>query len=151
LQGGEDWIDEKLELIYRYGSSAKLGLCGSGALLGIQRLVKASGQFQLKSRQADYGITITTWVHAFGTLELKTHPLFSFETTNRNDILIVDVPNLKYRYIDDTFFKRDDSEKKNTNNSKDATDEEYLTEWGLELHYAETMGFLHGVGQNNIV
>ena len=152
LQGGEEWFDERLELVYRYGSTAKVALCGSKAMLGIQRLVKNSGQFQLKSRQKDYGISVTTWIHAFGTLELKTHPLFSFEVTNQNDMLIVDLPNLRFRYVDDTFFKKDDSERRNTSGvGKDATDEEYLTEWGLEMHHAETMGFLHGVGQDNTV
>jgi len=36
LAGGEEWLDEQLEVIFRYGQRDKLAFCGSGALLGHQ-------------------------------------------------------------------------------------------------------------------
>ena len=41
LAGGEDWLDTQLEIIFRYGAEEKLALCGSGALMAINKLVKA--------------------------------------------------------------------------------------------------------------
>ena len=43
LQGGEEWLDYYMEQIYRYGATEKLAFAGSGALLGIAKLVKSLG------------------------------------------------------------------------------------------------------------
>lgn len=151
LQSGEDWLDEKLEGIFRYGDTEKLGICGTGALRGINRLAKAGATISLEVKSAGYGLKVVEWVTPFGTVYLKTHPLFSHNPVNTNDILIIEPRNFKYRFIDDTRFKKDNSETENVNNSKDGTDEEYLTEAGLEWHYPETGGYLTGVGLDNVV
>lgn len=146
LQAGEEWMDTMLELIFRYGSQERLGFAGSGALLGIQRLVKATGQFNLTPETQSYGIKVLTWVTPFGTLYLKTHPLFSFHPALRNQIVIFEPKNLKYRYITDTTFKPD---KSSGWTSIDGTKEEYLTECGLEHHFPISCGILRGVGVDN--
>ena len=56
LAGGEDWLDEQLEIMFRYGQREKLAFCGSGALLGINRLIKNIGQFQFTPATKDYGM-----------------------------------------------------------------------------------------------
>lgn len=149
LQAGEDWLDEQLEQVFRYGSTEKIGFGGSGALLGIQRLVKAYGHFELKATTTSYGIKVVEWVTAFGTLALKTHPLFSYEASNRNMIVIVDPANMIYRYVDDTFFKKDDTERKGGQLGIDGTLEEFLTECSFEFHHPRAFGCLYGVGQDN--
>lgn len=149
LQAGEEWLDERLEIIYRHGRTEKLGLIGSGALLGLQRLAKSGGQVQLEPTTTDYGLQVINWITPFGTLPLKTHPLFSYEPSNRNSLLIVEPQNLKYRYIDDTFFISD-SEKRNTHPYVDGTEEGYLTECSLEVHFPQTMGYLNGIGKDNV-
>lgn len=151
LQGGEDWLDLVLEQIFRYGESERLGLCGSGALLGINRLVKAGGFFQFSEKTTSYGIKVITWVTAFGTLHLKTHPLFSYDATTRNMIVVFEPKNLKYRFITDTTFYPDDLKGHSGRGGGrlDAKDEEYLTECSLEMRFPETCGILSGVGQDN--
>ena len=149
LTSGEEWIDTQLEQLYKYGTQDKIGVCGSGTLLAINKLAKNSGNFELKARQKEYGIAVVDWVTPFGILPLKTHPLFSREVTTSNIMFILDMPNLIYRYIDDTFFKADDSERKGGHVGKDATDEEFLTEWSLELHEARGHGLLSGFGFAN--
>jgi hypothetical protein len=148
---GETWIEEHLEEIFRYGSGERLALCGSGAILGINALVKNSGNYQLQPKAKSYGIAVMEWFTPFGVVNLKIHPLFSHETTNRNSMLIIEPKNIRYRYIDDTtFFKQP----KNNNSQRgriDGMDEEYLTEAGLEFHHPSTWGFLNGVGENNTV
>jgi len=148
-QDGELWLDNRLEQVFRYGKTEKLGLIGSGALLGIQRLAKAGATLNMEVAQVDYGISVIKWVTAFGTLNLKTHPLFSHEPTNRNSLLILEPDNLVYRYIDDTFFINDADKLKNTHPYLDGVEEGYLTEAGLELHHPETFSFLNGLNKDN--
>ena len=145
---GEDFIDTQLEVLFRYGNRQKLALCGSGALLGINKLVKNRSDFTFTSETKDYGIQVVAWKTPFGEINLMTHPLFSFESSNRNSMVIFEPANLKFRYIDDTTFYPD-GEKQNTGpNRIDGTKEEFLTEAGLECHHPVGWGFWNGIGLN---
>ncbi len=148
LQGGEDWLDEQLERMFRYGRPEKLAFAGSGALLGINRLAKAGGQIQLTAESTVYGIKVLTWITPFGIIRVKTHPLFSFETTNRNSMLIFEPEDIKYRYITDTMFRKAPPMEA-AQVSIDGTDEEYLTECGLEFHHPNGWGWLNGLNTDN--
>ena len=151
--GGNDYLENNLELLFRYGSTEKIALCGSGALLGINKLAQAGAHMTLTPMSTSYGIQITQWITPFGTLNLKTHPLMSAEATTRNSMLIIDPKNLRYRYIDDTQFYAEGDAKKagpGVNSGRvDATTEEFLTEAGLELHHPYTHMFLNGIGLDN--
>lgn len=149
VTAGVDWIDEHLEEIFRYGSTERLAFCGSGALLGIQRLVRTLGVYQINARTTDFGLQVREWVTPFGQVTLVTHPLFSYEATNRNSMVIIEPANIIYNYIDDTFFKPDKSDTEGGGTGKDGKEEEYLTECGLEHHNAITCGYLTGVGLDN--
>ena len=64
-------------------------------------------------------------------------------------MLLMDASNLKYKYITDTTFY-DDPDKKNTGRNRiDGTDEEFLTEAGLEIHHPATFAYLNGFGSDN--
>lgn len=145
---GKVWLDTMMEQLFRYGKTEKLALCGSGALLGINQVAEASGQYQLNAKATSYGIQVVELVSPFGVLYLKRHPLFSYNTTDRNSMLVLEPEKLRTRTIDDTFFKPDESEKKSTGAGRDGVEEEFLTEDGLELHHPECFGYLSGVGQN---
>jgi len=149
LQEGETWMDERLEQIFRYGNSEKMAFCGTGALRGINRLAKQTGEISLRVMDAAYGLKVVEWVTPTGTVFLKTHPLFSYNPQYNNSIVMFDLDKLGYRFIDDTFFKADKSDRENTNNSRDGKEEEFLTECGFEADHPETMGILHGVGLDN--
>lgn len=151
LQGGEDWLNNQLEVIFRYGDTEKLAFCGSKALLAIQDLAKLTGDIQLQTGQTDYGLRVVEWITPFGTLYLKTHPLFSKEATDRNTMVIFEPRKLGTRYIDDTFFVEDPEDRVNRNNSRDGTEEEYISELGLEYHHTPAFGTLYGVGKTNSV
>lgn len=146
IGAGEDWLDEKLEQLFRYGSQEKLALCGSGALLGINKLAKAAGWQNLTPATASYGIKVVRWVTPFGELMLKKHPLFSYEATDRNSMLILDTKNIKSRILQDTMFKGDSSITESIDTGRDGQAEEFLTEDGLEFHHPDTFGMLHNVG-----
>lgn len=151
--GGQDWLEYYLELIFRYGRQEKLALCGSGALMGINKLAESNGHFTMTAQTKAYGINVTQWITPFGSIYLKTHPLFSVEATLRYSMLLLEPEELRYRYITDTTFYGEGEAKQaaaGTNaNRKDSTDEEYLTECGLELHHPSVCGFFNGVGLNH--
>lgn len=144
--GGEKWLMEQLEVIFRHGNNEKLGLIGNLGLLGLNRLAQASGVVNITPLTVSYGIRVLEWITPFGTLFLKTHPLMSHRAALRRDIMIIEPEKIKYRYIDDTFFVEDPQDRKNRNNSRDGTEEEYITEAGLEIHHAKAFGYLSGLG-----
>ncbi len=149
LASGEEWLDTQLEEMFRYGSDERMAFCGSGVILGINKLVKEYGNFEFSAQTKDYGINVTTWTTPFGVIHMKRHPLFSYEVTNRNSMVCFEPKNVKYRFITDTTFY-DDPDKKNTGRNRiDGTDEEYLTECGLEFHHASTCAFLNGFNSDN--
>ena len=153
LQGGEDWLDESLEVLFRYGREEKLGIAGSGAILGIQKLVKSVGQYSISSTTAGYGINVVRWITPFGEIMLKTHPLFSHKAYLRNTIILLEPENIQTRVLDDTMYKEDpDRMKKAGQIALDGIKEEYLTELGWEFHFPETFMELNGVGSdgNNV-
>lgn len=153
--GGEAWLDAYLELVFRFGSAEKLALCGSGALLGLNQLARSGAQMKLEPKATVYGIKITEWITPFGSIYLKTHPLMSQEPTTRYSMILIEPKNLIYRFITDTTFYGEGEAKQagpGTNSGrKDATNEEFLTECGLELWHPDTFMVLDGVGKDNIV
>lgn len=152
LASGEEWFDNKLEVIFRFGSSEKMCFVGSGALLGINKLAKTTGQIQLTPQTAAYGLQVMRWITPFGTLYLKTHPLFSYDVTTRHCMVIFEPSDMRYRYIDDTMYKGMDMNKVGPSfESIDGTKEEWLTECGLEYWHPNGWGFLNGLGLNSVV
>jgi len=149
LAGGEEWLDEQLELMFRYGSAEKLAFCGSGAVLGINRLVKNTGNFDFSPATNTYGLDITKWKTPFGTINMMTHPLFSYDASTLNTMVIYEPANVKYRFITDTKFVKE-GDMQNTGYAwVDGTKEAFLTECGLEYHHPAGWGYLTGVGQDN--
>jgi hypothetical protein len=152
--GGETWLKNILEVIFRYGADDKLCLCGSGFLLGIDCLAQTSGQIQIAPAQKMYGMQIREWLTPFGSIYMKTHPLFSFDATTRHMGLIIEPKELGYRYIDDTtFFGENNGQKTHASGYGqrriDGLNEEYLTEAGLEFGLPQKCGLLNGVGLDN--
>ena len=154
-EGGEIWFKAMLEQIFRYGANEKLCLCGSGFLLGIDALAMAGGQINLQPAQKTYGMNIRTWITPFGTIHMKTHPLFSYDATTRNMGVLLEPKEMTYKYIDDTSFFGEDKSKTHPEGygarRLDGTNEEYLTECGLEFGLPQKCAVLNGVGLPNAV
>ena len=154
VAGGEIWLKNILEVIFRFGAEDKLCLCGSGFLLGIDALAQASGQINIQPAQKIYGMQIREWLTPFGSIHMKTHPLFSFDATTRHMGIILEPKELGYRYIDDTMFYGEANNQKTHASGYgarriDGLNEEYLTEAGLEFGLPQKCGLLNGVGLNN--
>ena len=141
LQGGEDWFDAALETLFRYGSTEKLAFCGSGAILGINKLAKQNGNIQIQPMTVAYGLKVGQWITPFGTLYLKTHPLFSFEPTTRNSLVAIEPRNLERRVLRDTKFEQNIQA-----NDADEKKDQFICEDGLKMDFEETFAYLNGVG-----
>lgn len=153
IQGGDDWLDEVLAAIFKYGGDTRMVYAGVGAIAGLNRLAKTYGNIQLKTAQAEYGIKVMEWITPYGVIYLKRHPLFSYETADNYSMVLFEPKQLRYRYMKgrDTHFRPDDRLQKGTWTDKDAIKEGWLTEAGLELGVEPTFGYLRGVGQDNTV
>lgn len=153
VTGGEKWLNAALEQIFRYGSGEKLALVGNGLLMGINALAAANGHINISPGQKFYGMNITRWDTPFGSINMKTHPIFSFDASTRNMALIIEPRDLSYRYIDDTAFYNESTAKSHPegygNRRVDGSFEEWLTECGLEFGLPQKAGVLFGVGQDN--
>lgn len=149
LDAGEEWLDTILEQVFRYGAGEKLCFCGSGVLLQINKLIKEYGNYEFSPKTKAYGIRVTEWHTPFGMINIMTHPLFSYEATNRNTAVVFEPKDLIERPITDTTFYPD-PDKQNTGRGRiDGTDEEFLTETGLEFHHPIKCAYLNGFGSDN--
>jgi hypothetical protein len=147
LSGGEEWFDMQLEQNARFGARDKLIFAGSGAVLGVNRLAKSSGQIQLTGKTKSYGLEIMEWRTPFGVYNIMIHPLFSYDVATRNCMVILEPSELKTCIIDDTHFVEDDG--KHGASRMDGTNEEWITDIGLELHHPAKFSFLSGINQDN--
>ena len=149
LDSGEEWLDYNLEQVFRYGSGERVAFCGSGVILAINKLIKEYGNFEFTPKTKAYGINVTEWHTPFGMINMIRHPLFSYETTNRYSMVVFEPESLKYKYITDTTFYAD-PDKQNTGRGRiDGTDEEYLTECGLEFQHSNGGAWLNGFNSDN--
>lgn len=151
LSAGEQWLDQMLEQIFRFGESEKMVFAGSGAVLGINRLAKNGGNVQLTPQTVSYGMKVMQWITPFGTIYLKIHPLFSYDASTRNSMVLFEPAQLTYCCIDDTRFIPQPMEVSTAGERLDETLEEWLTDCGLEYHFPARFGFLSGINKDNQV
>jgi hypothetical protein len=153
LTSGETWLEEQLEIMFRYGSGQKLALCGTQALMGLNALAKNGADMQIKPGARVYGMDLNEWITPVGTIMLKTHPLFNLEASLRRGMVIFEPENLRERYIDQTVFigGQDANAQVYGHNRYDGIKDEYLTEAGLEYHHPIGWGYLEGIGSDNVI
>lgn len=147
VEYGEDFLEQQLEISFRWGSDEKIAFCGSQALLGIAKLAKAGGQINLTPQSTSYGIKTIEWVTPYGILHLKGHPLFTRSGAWRKNMLIVDPPNIVTRPL----VSRDTLFQDASTGGVDGTTEEWLTELGFEYRHPETHMYLQMIGDDSVV
>lgn len=131
--------------MFKYGSSEKFGFCGNKALLTIQQIIRKNSTYQLMQGQKEFGMNVTRLVCPFGTLVLKTHPLFnrmaggvtaSTAYYGRESYLyVLDMKELMY-----VTFKGDDVkyQPKLEDNGLDGQQSGYIAETSLEMHFGKS-------------
>jgi len=136
----ETWNDY-MEKVFRYGSQEKICFIGSTALNNFSKMFNQASATQITPAvTTKWGMKFIEHVSNFGTLYFKLHPLFNQIAEFRGTGCIVDGANLIYRYVDDTKFLSN-----RQSPGYDATQDEYLTECGLEIHHASTHGWFENL------
>ena len=128
--------------VFDYDSGAgdeRLVFGGNGFLNGLNKLAATQSRTRVNfDGIVDvYGMKLQRWVLPQGTIYVKSHPLFNVHSRFTNDAVILDPSSIKYRTFRDTHFKDNIQA-----NDADETKGQWLSEVGLELEHAKTMGWI---------
>ena len=135
-----------LERVFRFTRNKNnelLCLCGNGFLNTLAEMYAGSQTFtaQMPSKET-FGMAVVGHMTSFGTVYYKTHPLFNLNSTLMYNGLFLDVPCLKYRYLNG----RDTTLRKNLQpNNADYVEDGWLSESGLEVNSPESYLYLQNV------
>jgi len=126
-------------------TNEKLVLGGAGFIGAInvayERLIQTTRSLGKKDDET-YGMNLTGLQTVHGMIWMKSHPLFSQRTDMMYNALVLDVGNLKYRYLTDS----DTILLKNRQNpGEDRRRDEWLTECGLECRFPESHMYFKNV------
>lgn len=148
---GYEWLLYSMEQCFRYtgGGPSRLVYSGTWALAAIQELAKSISDINVTMGSIDtLGIKVAKITTVFGDWFLQVHPLFSHLSFARRGMLVLAPQNLVYNYLTDTAF-RSQPDRDNGEGGKDGTEEDFLTDCGLELHFPHTFMYLDGIGLSN--
>ena len=128
-----------VEDLFAYGSTEKVAFCGAGVAANMQEIAK--NRWQPTQVDGSYGVNMSRYSTFAGDLNVILHPMFRQIPSLKNSMVVLDLPNVKYRSLanSDTQLERDIQ-----GNDADASKHQYLTECGLEL----TQGKVHHVVKN---
>lgn len=140
-----DDLEGWLEQAFRFGSSEKMGFCGNQALLAINQIARKNSSMEMLYGQKEFGMNVSRLVCPFGTVVLKTHPLWNqirggstggspFYGVN-SWLAILDMANFTYRPLVDGDTKYQPVLQ---GNGIDGMKSGYLTEAGLEVAHPTT-------------
>lgn len=123
---------------FTYGNDSKVLFAGGIVLQAINEI--ARGQIQTKPLETSYGMKISTWVSAFGTINIVHNPMFVQDYAGY--AFMLDMENFKYRFMND----RDTKLETNIQaNDADGQVDQYITECGLQREQAAKHALLLGV------
>lgn len=127
---------------FRYGKKTKLAL---GAQLPIDVLnAYARGRLQIQQGEDTYGLAVMRYVSPHGVINLVTHYLL--EGAYDGDILILDLDQIKKRYLANEKGSRDTHNRPNIQeNDRDGRKDELLTESGLQFGQERTHARIYGI------
>lgn len=116
-----------LEDAFRYGNTEKYALASAAFVSQINQWAK--NKVQIMQSEKTYGILITRYISAHGTLNIIKHELLTGSTYG-NYCVVLDMEALTYRYLTgrDTRLLTDRQD-----NGDDEKIEEYLSEVGLQF------------------
>lgn len=126
------------------GSMNKAAFCGATFLQAINDYAEQNSHINVEPGDKTYGLTIRTLYHPWGELKLIPHPLLSEHEDWSKMAFIVDLKNVKYRYLRnrDTRFLLE-----RQGNGEDRVTHEFMTKCSLELRFPRTHGIALGVSE----
>jgi hypothetical protein len=123
---------------FTYGNSEKMLFAGGYVLQAINEI--ARGQILMKPVESTYGMKISQWVTAFGTINIVHNPLFVEEYAGY--AFLLDMECFRYRFMNNR-----DTQLQTNIQAPDADGEvdQYITECGLERKQSPRHALLKGV------
>lgn len=139
-QMSEDEFDRMLiETIFAFGSKQKLAFVGAKVAGHLQAFGKS--RWQPTVVEGTYGVNVTRYKTMCGELMVHLHPQFRQVPGMDSAMVIIDMPYVKYRYLEgrDTSLLRD-----RQGNGVDGVVHEYMTDCGLELLQDQVHSYIKG-------
>jgi hypothetical protein len=150
IEGGNSYVQNQggiltapdmntfLREAFTYGNNTKMLFAGGLVLQAINEISR--GQLQTKVGDTTYGVKISEWQTAFGTVNVVHNPLFVQEYAGY--AFLLDMESFRYRYMEG----RDTKLMTNIQAPDvDGQVDQYLTEAGLERKQAPRHALLKGV------
>jgi len=130
--------------VFRYGSQTKT-MFASGLVVDVMNAY-ARSKVQIPTMSEDtYGLQVVKYQSPHGTINLVRHWLLE-GTTYSGYAVILDMSNVKYRYLANEKGSRDTHVRENIQApDADTQKNEYLTECGLQFGLQATHGLITGV------
>lgn len=148
-----DWLEINMEKAFRFGSSEKMAFGSNFALLAVQQAIRKNSTWNIQNGMKEYGMAVTRITSPFGELVLKVHPLFnqmqggvhalgSPFNSIANNLYILDMSNIRYRYLteSDLHYQADLEP-----NGLDGMKSGYIGECGIELNHALSHNIFTGL------
>jgi hypothetical protein len=134
----DSW-ENALQDIFKDGSAEKLALVGNRFLNVVNKVARAHYTIEATPTDKTYGMSMTTWITPYGTLQIKQHPLLSRDSNFNDWAFIVDPAKIKYRYLRG----RDTQYRENVQNpGDDSIKNEFMSECGLEINHETAHGIM---------
>lgn len=135
-----------MERLFRCTSNKgfeKLAICGSGFLGALNAYIESNITVNKNFRtETIYGMNVTTLESPFGTVRFASHPLFNRSIQYRNDVLFLDIHNLKLRPLKNRDTRRIPTQQRN---DEDKIKHNWLTEVSLELRRPQSHMWLRRI------
>ena len=129
----EKEFDQNLiESIFAFGSNEKIAFCGPRVVTNMMEIGK--NRWQPTQIDNAYGVAFTRYTTFAGDLLIYMHPMFRQVSALANEMLILDMNHINYRYMAgrDTQLVRDIH-----NNEFDGVKHMYMSECGLEMTHSK--------------
>ena len=111
---------------------------------------EAYGDIQLKPGTVSYGIDVVTWQIPAGKVHLKTHPLFSHETTNQNTMVVLNPANCKFcPLVGGGLNFKTKFEKDMQIPGQHSKVDGYTTKGGWKWYFPNQYMWMHNIGKDN--
>lgn len=138
----ESTFTDAVYKVFDYNSGAgseRIVFAGNGFLNSLNKLAATQTRTRVNfDKVIDlYGMKLQRWVLPQGELYVKSHPLFNTHSRFTNDAVIIDPSSIRYRHLRDTSFKDNVQA-----NDEDSEKGQWISEVGLELEHAKTMGWI---------
>lgn len=135
-----DEFESYLMEMFKYGSKDKMGFTGNRGMNTINQMVRKNTALQIQSGIKEFGMDVVKLTCHYGTLTLKTHPLFNVMASGTTgsasyagkdaSLYVLDMKEISYVAIDDVTYQP-----KLETNGLDGLQSGYLAECGLEVHH----------------